>query len=101
VTLVPTDPANRREHPIAESDFDAVAYLHDGLHLAGWTATDLWIGALSIGGAFSRADIEDLLSGAQPLTEGVYDLLAAALNDCFAERGLDHPVRYASELTVE
>jgi hypothetical protein len=101
VARVPTDPGNRRERPIAESDFDAVAYIHDGLQLAEWTATDLWIGVLSIGGAFSRADIEDLLTRARPLTEGVYDLLAAALNDCFAERGLDHPVRYASDLTVE
>jgi hypothetical protein len=98
---VPTDSGNRRDRPIAESDFDAVAYLQDGLQLAGWTVTDLWIGVLSIGGAFSRADREDLLARAQPLTEGVYDLLAVALNECFAGRGLDHPVRYASELRVD
>ena len=100
VTLVSAEPGSRRDRPIVGSDFDAVAYLHDGLQLAGWTTTDLWIGVLSIGGAFGRRDIEDLLSGAQPLTEGVYDLLAAALNECFTERGLDHPMRYAHELTV-
>jgi hypothetical protein len=97
---VPADPGSRRDRSIVGSDFDAVAYLHDALELAGWTATDLWIGVLSIGGAFSRRDIEDLLSGSRSLTEGVYDLLAAALNECFTERGLDHPVRYAHELTM-
>jgi hypothetical protein len=96
---MPAESGNRRDRPIAASDFDAVAYLHDGLHLADWTPTDLWIGVLALGGAFNRADIEDLLSGAEPLTEGVYDLLAAALNECFSQRGLDHPMRYAHELT--
>jgi hypothetical protein len=101
VTPVPSDPGRHRDRPIAVSDFDAVAYLHDGLRLAGWTTTDLWIAVLSVGGAFSRADVEDVLAGTCPLTEGVYDLLAVALNDCFTERGLDHPVRYAHELMTD
>jgi hypothetical protein len=97
--LVSADPGNRRDRPFVASEFDAVAHLHDALRLADWTATDLWIGVLAIGGTFSRLDIDDLLTGTQPLTEGVYDLLAAALNDCFTDRGLDHPMRYAHELT--
>jgi hypothetical protein len=98
VTRVPADPLNRRDRVIAVSEFDAVGYLHDALELARWTATDLWIGVLSMGGGFSRADIDDLLSGASPLSEQVYNLLAAALNDRFVDLGLDHPVRYADEL---
>jgi hypothetical protein len=57
--------------------------------------------ALSVGGALSRADVENLLSRERPFTEGVYDLLAAALNDRFVDRGLDHLVRYADELGIE
>jgi hypothetical protein len=98
VTGVPADPGNRRDRPIAVADVDALAYVHDALDLAGWTVTDLWLGVLAVGGAYTVGDIEDLLSGARPLTEGVYDLLAVALNDCFVDRGLDHVMRYAHEL---
>jgi hypothetical protein len=98
VTRVPAESANRRDRVIAASEFDAVGYLHDALELAGWTATDLWIGVLSVGSGFSRADIDDLLSGTRPLSEQVYNLLAAALNDHFIDLGLDHPMRYADEL---
>jgi hypothetical protein len=65
VTRVPADPCSRHDRPLAGSNFDAVAYLQDALQLAGWTATDLWIGVMSLGGGFSQGDIEDLISGAR------------------------------------
>jgi hypothetical protein len=92
---------DRPDARMSASDFDAVAYVHDALHLAGWTATDLWLAVLSVGGAFTRADIDELLSGSRPLRDDVYDLLAVALNDCFVDRGLGHAMRYWDELTLE
>jgi hypothetical protein len=99
--MAEADRPEHRDGSMAASAFDAVAYVHDALHLAGWSVTDLWIAVLAVGGAFSRADIEELLSGARPLTNDVYDLLAVALNDCFVDRGLDHAMRYWDELSLE
>jgi hypothetical protein len=74
----------------APVDVDSIS---DGLARLGMTANALWLGYFAVGGNGSLSDVERWLAG-DTLTGREYDLLAAALNEAFTERGLDHPVRY-------
>jgi hypothetical protein len=69
-----------------------------GMQDARWNANDLWIAAVSIGGALTYRDVERIAMGERPASQAEHDILAAALNDHFVGAGLNHPVLYWREL---
>jgi hypothetical protein len=77
---------------------DLADYLRLGLEHASWLDVDLWIASVAIGGNLDIGEVASITSGARAPTRHEYDLLAAALNDHFVERGQDHPMRYWSEI---
>ena len=77
---------------------ESAATMAHGLELAHWTIADLWVASTGVGGRFSQAEVEAIVSGAQDATPNEHDILAAALNDHFTELGEDHPVRYWNDL---
>ena len=72
--------------------------LRDGISKARWAIDDLWVASVAMGGNLAQRDIELVASGTADLSPVDHDVLAAALNDFFAERGQDHPVRYWRDL---
>lgn len=66
--------------------------IRDGLHRLGWTAGDLWVAATGIGGSFTRPDVEAIAAGRRSATPVEHDILVAALNDRFVDRGEDRPL---------
>ncbi|MDQ4028557.1 MAG: hypothetical protein M3214_11000 [Actinomycetota bacterium] len=60
----------------------------------GLSVEALWIQYFGLGGTASRAELEAIMAGALALDRRQYDVIAAALNDLFADRGEDHPVPY-------
>jgi hypothetical protein len=76
----------------------STATIRNGLRLARWTISDLWIAAVAIGGAFSHHDIDQIASGQRQATPTEHDILAAAMNEHFLDHGYDHPVAYWHDL---
>jgi hypothetical protein len=76
----------------------STAVIRQGLELADWTISDLWVAALGIGGGFSHLDIEHIASGRRQATPTEHDILAAAFNDHFTDRAQNHPVPYWRQL---
>jgi hypothetical protein len=70
---------------ITQSLVDALVSVH-------WLPVDLWVGAAAIGGHFAQRDIDDITSGHRLPTRAEYRVLAATLNERFAELGGDHPL---------
>ncbi len=80
---------------------ESAAAVSEGLRLAHWTIADLWVASTGIGGSFTQAEVEAIVSGAHDATRGEHDILAAALNDHFVAMGGDHPVQYWDDLDSE
>lgn len=76
----------------------SAASIRLALGLTGWTPDQLWIAATGIGGALTRRDVRAIATGDRAASPGEHDVLAAALNDWFVDRGQDHPVAPWSEL---
>jgi len=74
------------------------ADLAAGLEAAGWTSTDLWLAAFALGGDLTATDIGEIAAGHRAVKRIDWDVLAAAINDDCAERGLDPPMRYWAQL---
>jgi hypothetical protein len=72
--------------------------LQEGLALAHWNITDLWVASIGTGGSFARADVELIAAGTRDATQAEHDILAAAVNDHLTGQGLDHPVDYWYQL---
>jgi hypothetical protein len=70
------------------------------MHNARWGTEDLWVASVAMGGNIAQRDIELIASGTAELSPADHDVLAAALNDYFTERGEDHPVRYWRDLAA-
>ena len=77
---------------------ESAAALQEGLALAHWTVTDLWVASVGIGGSFARTDVEHITAGTRDATQPEHDVLAAAVNDHLTDQGLDHPVGYWHDL---
>jgi hypothetical protein len=73
---------------------DQAADLVVGLAATGWTNTDLWLAAFALGGDLSAADIGEITAGNRSVGRQDWDVLAAAINDGCADRGLDPPMSY-------
>jgi hypothetical protein len=72
--------------------------IRGGLRLADWSARDLWVAAVGIGGGFEARDVERIAAGEQLATPMEHDVLAAAFNDHFIEGGRHLPVLTWTEL---
>ena len=73
-------------------------YLGDRLHDLGWTNADLMYATLGLGGYMLAPDINDIVAGRRSPTRSEYDVIAAALNERYADLGADHPVGSWHEL---
>ena len=61
------------------------------------SVADLWYRYFGLGGMRSALDVEAYLYGALVADDYDRDLLAAALNERFAELGADHPLPYSDD----
>jgi hypothetical protein len=77
---------------------ESAAALQEGLALAHWTITDLWVASVGMGGSFARTDVEHITDGTRDATQAEHNILAAAVNDHLTDQGLDHPVDYWHDL---
>jgi hypothetical protein len=75
--------------------------LRAGLALSRLSHDELWLRCLAVGGSVRRDGLEAVLGGRMPLTTYEHNIVAQALNDYFVERGQNHPVAYADELTPD
>jgi hypothetical protein len=75
--------------------------LQDGLARSGMRFDELWLGQLALGGEASRLEVEAYVLGLLAADPYQHDLLAQALNECFLDRGEDHPVGYWSSAPAD
>jgi hypothetical protein len=61
----------------------------------GMTLQELWVDYVAIGGDAPQHVLGGWLAGTEPMDDRDHDLVAAALNDRFVERGQDHPIPYS------
>jgi hypothetical protein len=73
-------------------------YLRDRLVDVGWTNADLLIATLGLSGYMLGGDINSILAGRRPPTPGEYNVIAAAINERYADLGGDHPVPSMEDL---
>ncbi len=62
--------------------------------IAGLTHRDLWFRYLGLGGILAPSDVELCVRGGVSPDDREYTILAAALNECLSEIGLNHPVEF-------
>jgi len=65
---------------------------------AGLSHSELWLRYFEMGGMSTGFELEAYLSGALLPSPYDRDVIAHALNERFSELGVDHPVRYRTEL---
>ncbi len=63
----------------------------------GLSLIDLWIGYVAVGGSCSYGQITRYLAGDASLEPGDVIRLAATLNEEFADRSQNHPVRVEAD----
>ncbi len=68
--------------------------LQDGMARSGLRFDELWLRQFALGGDAGRLEVEAYVLGLLTVDPYHHDVLAQALNECFLERGLDHPVGY-------
>ena len=76
---------------------DPIEILDNARQELGLSIEDLWWRYFAIGGMATALELEAIVYRA--LVPGVADcdLIAVALNDCFTERGGDHPIPYSTD----
>jgi hypothetical protein len=77
--------------------FDAAAELRSGMRLTAWSAADLWLASVAIGGHLDMGIVEAITSGRTTASRVQYDVLARALNEHLSDMGRNHPVPYVPE----
>ena len=55
----------------------------------GWSYEDLWVAYYRVGGDYAPRDVEAWLNGQSRPSLHDYDLVACALNERFADRGIE------------
>jgi hypothetical protein len=68
-----------------------------GLAMTDLGIGDFWIRYFGLGGAHPRDGLQAYLDGEIRWSPHEHDVAAHALNEYFAERQMDHPVRYAED----
>lgn len=80
-------------------DLEDASSLEAARSMLGLTVRELWVDYMRLGGNLSLPAITAALSGRGGLREHDHDVLVQALNEVFLDRGEDHPLSYADELT--
>lgn len=75
--------------------------LLDGMVRCGMSFDELWVGQLALGGEVGRLEVEAYVLGLLVADQHRHDLLAQTLNECFIDRGEDHPVGYWAPTRAE
>jgi hypothetical protein len=70
--------------------------LLDGMTRSGMRFDELWLRQLGLGGDAGLLEVEAYVLGVLEVDRYQHDLLAQAINECFLERGENHPVAYRS-----
>ncbi|HEY2279155.1 MAG TPA: hypothetical protein VGI00_12420 [Streptosporangiaceae bacterium] len=70
----------------------AAQLLDTARQLASLDLSQLWLDYVALGGNCPRAELAALLSGEQPMRQLDYEIIAAALNERFANAGFGYPV---------
>lgn len=65
-----------------------------GMAASGLTYQDLWLRYVSVGGSAGALEVEAYVLGLLQPGPHQHDLIAQALNECYLDRGQDHPVGY-------
>ncbi len=60
----------------------------------------LWVEYLALGGNLAPGHLLEFLDGDRSVTNHDYDLVVHVLNERFEDRGDNHPVAYADELST-
>lgn len=68
--------------------------LEEGMARSGMRYDELWLRQLGLGGNAGLLEVEAYVLGLLESDRYQHDLLAQALNECFLERGENHPVAY-------
>jgi len=77
---------------------NAGALLAAGLAMTDLGVSDLWLRYFALGGAYPRQQLQAYLAGAGAWSAHEHDVAAHALNEYFADQGMDHPVSYSDDL---
>ena len=72
--------------------------LRAGFALSRMELHELWAAQVALGGMLTSEELEETLALRREPTWAEHDVVAAALNDWFTERGQDHPVAYSEDL---
>lgn len=62
---------------------------------------DLWVRYFALGGMSAALDLEAILFGAITTTDHNRDVIAVALNECFAERRLPDRLPFANDPPID
>lgn len=67
--------------------------------MLGMTVRGLWLESITLGANVTLGELSAFLNGGPGLSNGDYDRVVHALNEQFMDRGEDHPLSYAEDLT--
>lgn len=80
---------------------EAIADLERARRHLGLSVSELWLRYFALGGMYTALEVDATLFGALLPSDHDHDMLAVALNECFAAAGGDHPVPYSGDTTAE
>jgi hypothetical protein len=86
---------------VIDPGMDARPVLDSYRQEAGLSHSELWLRYFELGGMSTGFELEAYLTGALVPSPYDRDVIAHALNERFAELGVDHPVNYHTELGDE
>ncbi|GLL15709.1 hypothetical protein GCM10017577_68620 [Pseudonocardia halophobica] len=92
---------DRGERARAAETMRSAPALRAGFALCELTLRELWTAQVALGGMLSEDELRETLELRREPTWAEHDVVAAALNEWFTERGQDHPVAYSEELRSE
>jgi hypothetical protein len=76
---------------------DAGTQLDAARRMLGAAIADLWFAYFGLGGTATPNQIAAYLRGESALDPMQHDVLAHAINEGYAEQGLDHPAPYSED----
>ena len=85
--------------PVASPDTvdEAIGELEGARRRLGISVAELWLHYFALGGMYTALEVDATLFGALRANDHDHDMLAVALNECFAATGGDHPIPYSGD----
>jgi hypothetical protein len=81
------------------SDLEGGTALASGLAFSDLSVSEMWVRYVGLSGAHTQQELQTYLDGHSAWSRSQHDVAAHALNEYFVQRGLDHLVAYAHEIT--